>query len=95
MQPFFYDIRASQRWKTEEDFIKYLEKGGGVDWWFKNGDRDATYFAVPYTEAGIDMPFYVDFIAKLFLLSTKSVFSTTRVCVLSGLVPINISDSIA
>lgn len=81
MQPFFYDIRKSQHWKTEEKFIKYLERAGAIDWWFKNGDRDATYFAVPYTEANIDMPFYVDFIVKMKdgqigLFDTKSGITT-------------------
>ncbi len=33
-------------------------------WWFKNGDRDATFFAVPYGN-GEQKPFYVDFILKL------------------------------
>jgi len=77
MQPFFSDVRESRHWKTEEEFIKYLERAGGIDWWFKNGDRDATYFAVPYTETGIDMPFYIDFIIKtkdgrVGLFDTKS-----------------------
>ena len=35
-----------------------------VEWWFKNGDRDATFFAVPY-ENGEQKPFYVDFIVKM------------------------------
>lgn len=65
MQPLFVDSRESRQWKTEEGFIKYLERADGVDWWFKNGDRDATYFAVPYSEGGIDLPFYVDFIVKM------------------------------
>ena len=47
----------------EVDFIKYLEKSKkAVEWWFKNGKSDATYFAVPHTEYGIEKPFYVDFI---------------------------------
>ena len=46
-------------------------------WWFKNGDRDATYFAVPYTENGEEYPFYVDFIVQhkngtIGLYDTKS-----------------------
>jgi len=65
MQPFFYDKRESRRWDTEEKFIDYLNKSAGVDWWFKNGDRDATYFAVPYAESGLDLPFYVDFVVKM------------------------------
>lgn len=61
MQPFYYD----NRWKTEAAFMKYLEKSIQVVWWFKNGDRDATFFAVPYTENGDQKPFYIDFIVQL------------------------------
>ena len=34
-----------------------------MEWWFKNGDRDATFFAVPYGN-GEEKLFYVDFIVK-------------------------------
>ncbi|NOX65220.1 MAG: DEAD/DEAH box helicase family protein [Chlorobi bacterium] len=61
MLPFYYD----NKWKTEEAFIKYLEKSDQIEWWFKNGDRDATFFAVPYVENGKTKPFYIDFIVKL------------------------------
>ncbi|MDD5738502.1 MAG: DEAD/DEAH box helicase family protein [Candidatus Pacebacteria bacterium] len=50
---------------VEVSFIEYLEKAKQIEWWFKNGKSDATYFAVPYTEAGADKPFYVDFIVKM------------------------------
>ncbi len=50
---------------VEVSFIEYLEKAKQIEWWFKNGKSDATYFAVPYTEAGADKPFYVDFIVKI------------------------------
>jgi type III restriction enzyme len=73
MIPFFND----QKWKTEIQFIKFLDSSKGVRWWFKNGDRDATYFAVPYTENGEEYPFYVDFIVQhkngtIGLYDTKS-----------------------
>ncbi|MDD5738739.1 MAG: DEAD/DEAH box helicase family protein [Candidatus Pacebacteria bacterium] len=61
MQPFYYD----NKWKTEEAFIKFLEKSDQVEWWYKNGDRDATFFAVFYIENGEQKPFYVDFIVRL------------------------------
>jgi type III restriction enzyme len=61
MHPFFSD----GRWKTEKAFIEYLEKSDKIEWWFKNGERDATFFAVPYEENGISKPFYVDFIVRL------------------------------
>ncbi|MBL7198265.1 MAG: DEAD/DEAH box helicase family protein [Candidatus Omnitrophica bacterium] len=61
MQPFFSD----SKWKTERTFIDFLENSRiNVEWWFKNGDRDATFFAVPY-DNGEPKPFYVDFIVKL------------------------------
>jgi len=50
---------------VEVSFIEYLEKAKQIEWWFKNGKSDATYFAVSYTEAGADKPFYVDFIVKM------------------------------
>jgi type III restriction enzyme len=60
MQPFYSD----EKWKSEAAFIDFLENSPNVEWWFKNGDRDATFFAVPY-ENGEQKPFYVDFIVKL------------------------------
>jgi len=60
VQPFFSD----KRWKTEIAFIEFLEKPVNVEWWFKNGARDAIFFAVPYNN-GEERPFYVDFIVKL------------------------------
>jgi type III restriction enzyme len=60
MQPFYSDAK----WKSESAFIDFLEKSETVDWWFKNGDRDATFFAVPYNNGDED-PFYVDFIVQL------------------------------
>lgn len=73
LSPFYYD----NRWKTEKSFIEFLEKSSQIDWWYKNGDRDSTFFAVPYKENGEHYPFYVDFIVKykdgsIGLLDTKS-----------------------
>jgi len=50
---------------VEVSFIEYLEKAEQIEWWFKNGKSDATYFAIPYKEAGADKPFYIDFIVKM------------------------------
>ncbi|MEW6618059.1 MAG: DEAD/DEAH box helicase family protein [bacterium] len=61
MMPFYSD----ERWKPETAFIDFLEKSDNkVEWWFKNGDRDATFFAISY-DNGKKKPFYVDFIVKL------------------------------
>ena len=71
MEPFF----IKGEWQTEKHFIDFLEKAGNVEWWFKNGDRDAVYFAVPYemggklagspANRGKPAPFYVDFVVKM------------------------------
>lgn len=61
MKPFY----TSSEYKTEIAFMKFLDQSNEVEWWFKNGDRDATFFAIPYIENGIQKPFYVDFIVKL------------------------------
>ncbi|MDO8735141.1 MAG: DEAD/DEAH box helicase family protein [Elusimicrobiota bacterium] len=60
MEPFY----TIDKWKNEKAFIEYLENSDKIDWWFKNGDRDATFFAVPYQDGDIQKPFYVDFIIK-------------------------------
>lgn len=75
MKPFY----RKGNWKPEKAFIELLEQSEKVEWWFKNGDRDATFFAVPYGN-GEQKPFYVDFIIKLKdgrigLLDTKSGFT--------------------
>jgi type III restriction enzyme len=61
MQPFY----KIGEWKSEMAFIDFLENSSNVEWWFKNGDRDATFFAVPYEDNGKQKPFYIDFIVKL------------------------------
>ncbi len=62
LEPFFEAIAASG---PERDFLGYLEsKSNEIEWWFKNGQRDGTYFAVPYTENDLEKPFYVDWIVK-------------------------------
>lgn len=59
MSPFF----RGREWRTEKAFIEVLENSKKVEWWFKNGDRDHTYFAVPYENNG-PTPFYIDFIVQ-------------------------------
>ena len=61
MKPFY----SATKFKTELAFIKFLEDSSSVEWWFKNGERDATFFAIPYVENGESKPFYVDFVVKL------------------------------
>jgi type III restriction enzyme len=61
MQPFFCNETSA----IEMAFIDFLEKQSHIHWWFKNGDRDAVFFAVPYQENGDKKPFYVDFIVRM------------------------------
>jgi len=63
MRPFY--LRKSYPGRENElAFINFLERSDKVEWWFKNGDRDAIFFAVPYNN-GEKKPFYIDFIVKL------------------------------
>ena len=61
MQPFFCNETSA----IEKAFIDFLEKQSHIHWWFKNGDRDAVFFAMPYQENGDKKPFYVDFIVHM------------------------------
>jgi len=62
MEPFF----SNERWQSEKAFIDFLEEPrNDVSWWFKNGDRDATFFAVPYKDSDDWSPFYVDFVVMM------------------------------
>jgi type III restriction enzyme len=62
LEPFFEANNASD---PEKKFVEYLEsKAGEILWWFKNGQRDGSNFAVPYIENGEDNPFYVDWIVQ-------------------------------
>lgn len=61
IQPFFVSWDSG----AEEKLVDFFEKRNNqVEWWFRNGDRDATFFAVPY-EDGDQKPFYVDFIVRM------------------------------
>lgn len=62
MEPFYSD----ERWQSEEAFIDFLERPRNeVAWWFKNGDRDATFFAVPYKDDDDWSSFYIDFLIMM------------------------------
>jgi len=66
MIPFYESTLQAKSWETENKFIEFLEESSKVEWWFKNGERDGTYFAVPYQDSNKeDQVFYVDFIIKM------------------------------
>ncbi len=58
MKPFYVKYLSG----LEKSFTDFLDKSDKIMWWFKNGDRDATFFAVPYDNN--KTPFYVDFVVK-------------------------------
>ncbi len=61
MLPFYAPNNQSS---PEQKFIAFLENNANVEWWYKNGERESMYFAVPYNENNEDKPFYVDFIVR-------------------------------
>ena len=72
MQPYFAKTRGTNNLSLfEEDseievaFIEYLEKAKQVQWWFKNGKQDGSFFAVPYVENEQEKLFYLDFVVML------------------------------
>ncbi|KKP32350.1 MAG: hypothetical protein A2312_02480 [Candidatus Staskawiczbacteria bacterium RIFOXYB2_FULL_32_9] len=60
MTPYYVKYKS----ELEKKFADFLDKQNNIDWWFKNGDRDMTFFAVPYSETE-KHPFYVDFVVKM------------------------------
>jgi type III restriction enzyme len=71
----FYSADLSE---PEKGFIDLLDNSKEVLWWFKNGEGEPKFFAVPYKdENGYERTFYVDFIVKfkdgsIGLFDTKS-----------------------
>lgn len=61
MQPFY---AARSESSPEKAFINRLENSSKVRWWYKNGESESMYFAVPYSKYGEEHPFYVDFIIQ-------------------------------
>lgn len=62
LEPFYERENASS---VEKDFADFLDnKPNEIDWWFKNGERDGTFFAIPYTDGNETKLFYVDWIVK-------------------------------
>lgn len=61
LEPFYESNSASV---PEKEFAMYLDSKTEIEWWFKNGQRDGSNFAVSYREKGEEKPFYVDWIVK-------------------------------
>lgn len=62
LDPFYERESAST---VEKKFADFLDnKPNEIDWWFKNSERDGTFFAIPYTNGNETKIFYVDWIVK-------------------------------
>lgn len=74
----FYAAHLSE---PEENFITLMESSDKVKWWFRNGQGEIKYFAIPYKDKdGFERAFYVDFIVmmkdgRIGLFDTKSGFT--------------------
>ncbi|MDP1852908.1 MAG: DEAD/DEAH box helicase family protein [Candidatus Omnitrophota bacterium] len=77
MKPFY----AAQLSEPEQSFIELIENSDKVKWWFRNGQGEIKYFAVPYKDKdGFERAFYIDFIVmmkdeRIGLFDTKSGFT--------------------
>ena len=72
MKPF-YTRKPST---PEQLFMELLDNSDKIEWWFKNGESEIIYFAVPYKdENGLERAFYVDFVVK-FKDGTIGLFDT-------------------
>jgi hypothetical protein len=61
MKPFY--IRNPSQ--PEQIFLKFLDNASNIKWWFKNGESEVKYFAVPYKDENkFERAFYVDFIVQ-------------------------------
>lgn len=61
MKPVF-----AKSWRTEKKFSEYLDTNTrNIEWWFKNGERDAVSFAVPYEFEDDNKLFFVDYVVKM------------------------------
>ena len=77
LEPFVELTSASG---PEERFVTFLEKHSDkIDWWYKNGDKGKTHYAIPYEPNGIEsVPlFYPDFVirmksGRIYIFDTKT-----------------------
>lgn len=75
MKPFY----AAQLSEPEKDFIELIDNSDKVKWWFRNGQREIKYFAIPYKDKdGIERSFYVDFIVIMMKDGRIGLFDTKK-----------------
>jgi len=84
LEPFFEQINAST---PEKEFALFLEQNKQyLDWWYKNGEKNKTDFAITYKNRyGEESSFYVDFVlkfksGKIGLFDTKTPDSEPEFC---------------
>lgn len=79
MEPLYVRSPSAQ----EVQFIERLDKSKAVAWWFRNGEGEAKYFGITYTDQHGEWTFYPDFIVKykdgrIGLYDTKAGFTAER-----------------
>ncbi len=72
MEPQYVQIASN----TEREFTKTIDRSDRIVWWYKNGQSEIKYFAIPYVdEFGLEWSFYADFII-MFKDGTVGIFDT-------------------
>lgn len=62
--------------KPEQEFLEFLNNPNKIKWFYKNGESEIKYFAIPYIdENGMAVSFYVDFIV-MFKDNSIGLFDT-------------------
>lgn len=75
MKPFY----AAALTGLEQNFIELIENSDKVKWWFRNGQGENKYFAIPYKDKdGFERAFYVDFIVMMKKDRRVGLFDTKK-----------------
>lgn len=77
LEPF---VELNKNSEQEENFVAFLERHSDkIDWWYKNGDKGKTHYAIPYDNgSGESEPlFYPDFVIRMksgnvYIFDTKT-----------------------
>ena len=74
-----YLSSAAPRSMSEVKFEKFCERCGGVEWWYKNGDKGNEYLSIVYTDnSGKQKLFYPDYLisvnGEIWIIETKGGF---------------------
>lgn len=69
-------VKYNDASRPEDRFVAFLERHGAkIDWWYKNGDKGRTHYAIAYNDD--DALFYPDFVVRMksgrvYIFDTKT-----------------------